>query len=179
MKKVRTSQRDGSFRLEVKEGDSIFLGVDPGKSGGIALVNSTGHCISSKMQATERDIWRFFEAVSDLMDNGNRVMALIEQVHSMPKQGVVSTFKFGMSYGGLRMALIASDIPFESVLPRKWQRGLDIPQRKATESGTQWKNRLKAKAQELFPFENITLHTADAILIAEYLRRTKTYGKVS
>jgi hypothetical protein len=38
---------------------------------------------------------------------------------------------------------------------------------------TEWKNRLKAKAQQLFPQQSkhITLKTADALLIAEYARK--------
>jgi Holliday junction resolvasome RuvABC endonuclease subunit len=99
------------------------------------------------------------------------VCAVIEHVHAMPKQGVSSTFKFGVGYGGLRMALIAASIPFEEVTPRTWQKALGVVVRKKTETKTQFKNRLKAKAQQLFPRESITLKTADALLIAEYCRR--------
>lgn len=42
------------------------------------------------------------------------------------------------------------------------------------ESETQWKNRLKAKAQQLFPQQEVTLATADALLIAEFGRRKRS-----
>jgi hypothetical protein len=80
-------------------------------------------------------------------------------------------FNFGANYGALRMALTAAGIPFEEVVPGVWQRGLNIPPRKKTEGKTAWKNRLKAKAQQLFPSVKITLATADALLIAEFCRR--------
>ena len=38
-------------------------------------------------------------------------------------------------------------------------------------SKTEWKNKLKAKAQQLFPGEKVTLATCDSLLIAEYGRK--------
>lgn len=152
-----------------------YVGVDPGQSGGLVIIHDGSYGISSTpmthaeampMPATERDIWDWFEGLDP-----QQTVAVIEKVHSMPKQGVASTFKFGMGYGGLRMALIAAGIPFEDVTPRVWQKALSILSRKVTETKTQFKNRLKAKAQQLFPSIKVTLKTADALLIAEYCKR--------
>ena len=82
-------------------------------------------------------------------------------------------FKFGTSYGLLKMALIAARIPFEEVSPMRWQQGLHIPARKKSDSDNKWKSVLKAHAQKLFPETPVTLKTADAILIAEYCRRQR------
>ena len=71
------------------------------------------------------------------------------------------------------MALTAAGIPFEEVTPVVWQRGLGIPVRKKDESRSQFKGRLKAKAQQLFPQVKVTLKTADALLISEYCRRKR------
>jgi len=145
-----------------------ILGIDPGQSGGLAIVSLLGEVEAIAMPFTERDIWDWISA----LELKGKVVATIEKVHSMPGQGVASTFKFGVGYGGLRMALIAARIPFEEVTPRVWQKGLGISSRKKTESKTQFKNRLKAKAQQLFPAEErITLKIADALLIAEFGRR--------
>ena len=151
-----------------------FVGIDPGQSGGLVWLNGSGevlHC--TKMPATEADVWEWFDWVCR---DGyhDKTRAVIEKVHAMPKQGVSSTFKFGVGYGGLRMALIAAGLPFDQVTPQAWIKALGIPKKKPTETGTQWKNRLKAQAQQLFPQEKVTLATADALLIAEYCRRT--YG---
>ena len=138
-----------------------FLGVDPGASGGFGTVGQLADAVAFKMPETERDI---VDTLKKFKEWG-QVFAVIEEVHSMPKQGVASSFKFGMSYGGLRMALIALEIPFRSVTPQKWQKELQCLSRGD-------KNVTKRRAQELFPKLKITHAVADAILLAEYCRRT-------
>ena len=89
----------------------------------------------------------------------------------MPKQGVSSSFKFGKGYGFLRGCLIAAGIPFEEVTPQAWQKALEIPKKSKSETKAQFKNRLKALAQQWFPDQLVTLKTADALLIATYCFR--------
>lgn len=144
----------------------ILIGVDPGLSGGIAWQSTEAHAV--KMPATEHDIATVF-AGFEMAD----CFAYLEKVHSMPEQGVKSSFTFGQNYGSLRMALVANAIPFEDVTPQKWMGHYGLKRRK-DESKTAWKNRLKAKAQQLFPRLKVTLATADALLIAEYGRRLRT-----
>ena len=150
--------------------DKVYIGIDPGKSGGLVAIQATslGSIVVTPMPATERDVWDWFAAIPS---EGS--FAVIEKVHSMPKQGVASSFTFGQGYGFLRCCLIASELPFEDVIPRNWQKALGIRPRKKTESNHQWKNFLRGKAQQLFPniAQEITLLTADALLIAEYCRR--------
>jgi len=138
-----------------------YIGIDPGKSGGMAVIESNGEVFAWPFKnETECGIWEI------IYDNScQRVVAMLEQVHAMPKQGVSSSFNFGMSYGALRMALIAAEIPFETVTPGKWQRVLGC-----LSKGD--KNVTKAKAQELFPSVKVTHAVADALLLAEYCRRT-------
>ena len=141
----------------------VFLGIDPGASGGIASLAVEGgqDLIAWKMPETERDTWQLFRFGAREVPV---VLAVIEHVHSMPKQGVASSFKFGRSYGFLRACLIASEIPFEEVSPQKWQKELGC-----LSHGD--KNVTKRRAQQLFPALKITHATADAILLAEYARR--------
>jgi len=172
-----------------------YIGVDPGASGGLAALYATGVVRELvPMPATEADVWRWFwrwcrqawlrlrmeGPAQDMTPVGPwgqapseyRIRACIEHVHAFPKQGVSSTFKFGVNYGWLRMALTAADIPTEPVAPMVWMRALGITRRKPVEAIGQWKDRLKAKAQQLFPGRvDITRKTADALLIAEYCRR--------
>lgn len=178
----------------------IYMGVDPGESGGIALIQDQDDASLFSMPTTERDVWSLFDSLIDV----DMIKAAIEKVHSMPKQGISSSFKFGLGYGGLRMALTASRISFEDVLPRTWQKGLGIPPKKkhtksrkvknrkgkwvvqnyGGETETQWKDRLRGKAQQLFPRLDVWSRTkteqrrvCDALLIAEYCRR-KDQGKL-
>lgn len=136
-----------------------YIGIDPGQSGGIAIIGP-GSINAVKMPETERDLWDVMKMAKNL-----DCFAVIERVHSMPRQGVASSFKFGMSYGALRMALVASGIPFEDVTPQKWMKALGC-----LTGGD--KNVSKQRAQSLFPQIKVTHAIADSLLIAEYCRRT-------
>lgn len=148
----------------------LIIGIDPGQSGGICRLLYEAYIfplIVTKMPNNYIDI------LGCLRVNQPNTKCYIELVHSFPGQGVASSFKFGMGYGALQMALTALKIPFETVSPQKWQKALGIRSRDKKESKTQFKNRLKIKAQQLFPKHSsqINLSTCDAILIAEYGRR--------
>lgn len=141
----------------------IFIGVDPGMSGAIAAIDGSGNIVRVvKNDGTERDTYEAFLGFDELVG-----IAVIERVHSMPKQGVSSSFKFGVSYGFLRGCLIASGVRFAEVSPQKWQAAM------ACRTGGD-KNISKSRAQQLFPGYKITHANADALLLAEYAR-TKLY----
>lgn len=149
------------------------LGIDPGKQGGIVHLPKSGVVHYWTMPETEYDVAQVIRELSGVV-----VVCYIEKVHSMPNQSAQSGFTFGMGYGGLRMALIMAEIPFQEVTPRKWQAEFSIPSRKPTENKTEFKKKLRAKAQQLFPTLEIwkclmkdQLAVCDALLIAEYGRR--------
>lgn len=140
---------------------SIFFGIDPGCSGAIAAIDELGHVLRIvKNDGTERDT---FDALCGW--ETDELFAVIERVHSMPKQGVASSFKFGQSYGFLRGCLIGAHIPFVEVTPQQWQKAMCC----LTKGD---KNISKARAQQLFSNQKITHAWADALLLAEYARRT-------
>lgn len=153
----------------------IYIGVDPGMSGGLAII-TPDESMGMEMPESERDIWDWFHLWEDRRFYA--AFAVIEIVHAMPGNGVSGMFKFGMSYGGLRMALTAAAIPFDGVRPQEWQKALGIKGRdkKDGESQPDFKKRLRARAQQLFPSLEVTLATADALLLAEYCRRTQIGG---
>lgn len=143
----------------------FHIGIDPGLGGGIAVLNNSGAvCGTYKMPATERDLLDLLEIKSD------ECRAVLEFVRSSPQMGVVSAFKFGMGYGGLRMALVASRIPFDEVTPQKWQRVMGCLTRGD-------KNVTKRRAQELFPSVKVTHANADALLLAAYSLRGYATGR--
>lgn len=139
----------------------MILGIDPGLSGGVALV-SADTAMAWKMPTTLHDTWDLFRGLAAGRQTISK--AYIENVHAMPKQGVSSTFKFGRNVGQLEMALAAAGIPFEYVTPTVWQRALGCLS-KGDKLVT------KAMAQRLFPALRITHALADALLIAEFGRR--------
>jgi len=135
------------------------IGIDPGKSGGIAWITDGSPCVE-KMPETLADLW---DLINSILRNETIGMtfAYIESVHSSPQMGVKSAFTFGNGFGHLEMALTAAGIPFERVSPQRWQKALGC----LTKGD---KNVSKRRAQELFPSMKITHATADALLIAYY-----------
>lgn len=142
--------------------ERFFIGIDPGSGGGLAVVDASGRLVECiAMPDTDHDIDDFFTRHEDAY------CAYLEQVHSMPGQGVASTFKFGMNYGFLKGMLTAHKIRWIDVTPSKWQSALGIKAVK-DEPKVAHKNRLKGMAQQLYPKAKVTLKTADAILIAHF-----------
>lgn len=136
-----------------------YMGIDPGQSGAIAVVASDGSIVDwIKCSETEHDLSNFIRA-----NTWDLRFAVIEKVHSMPKQGVSSSFKFGYSYGILTGLLVGHMIPYSTVTPQKWQAKMQC------RTGGN-KNVSKARAQQLWPKEKIIHANADALLLAEYCR---------
>jgi hypothetical protein len=145
-----------------------FIGLDPGQSGGIARLIYQGSILVDTQaiplkDKTERDIYEIIDEFAFVNDHNTH--AVLEQVNSMPKQGVSSSFKFGRNYGMLEMVLVCTHIPYQLVRPAIWQGLL-----KCRSGGD--KNVTKKAAQQLFPKVKITHAIADALLLAEYCRRT-------
>jgi hypothetical protein len=152
-----------------------FIGIDPGKSGGIAILRSyTKRIELYRMPATEADLYEALDVDKSMGDQPTAVVELINpSIYGTSKS---SNSKLYGNYMSIRMALTALHIPFTAVTAQKWHRSLGIAPRKKTETQTQWKSRLKAKAQQLFPQETVTLATADALLIACYCKKVGIHG---
>ena len=145
----------------------LYVGVDPGVNGGIALVNRAGKVVVvSKMHFTPQEVALFFREWKDSIK-----ICLLERVGVMPGQGVSSSGKFMKNYGLLQGILYALEIPFVQMQPHRWQQALKIVKRDNTKPQSVHKNKLKRKAERLFPEETITLKTADALLLAALCRR--------
>jgi len=145
-----------------------IIGIDPGVGGGMCQMSWEGTVFAlTKMPETEADIAEWIREKAPLCK-----AAYLEKVHSMPKQGVASTFTFGKNYGFLRGALITAGIPVIDVTPQKWMKALGIGVRTADMSKADGKRQLKALAQQWYPtlMKEITLKTCDALLIARYGR---------
>lgn len=143
-----------------------IIGIDPGFSGGIAVMDEAHKVVKvSNMPETPMDILDLLRCYE-----GSGAVAYLEDVgKGIPGQSSSATAKFARHNGHLEMALLALRIPTVKCTPQKWQKMYQLG--KSGDYGkTEWKNRLKAKAQELFPDlgKKVTLKTADALLIAMY-----------
>jgi crossover junction endodeoxyribonuclease RuvC len=144
-----------------------FMGVDPGASGAICVLNRSGAvCLKMPLKnLTDVDIK---EMLLQVTRAGYPVYGALERVHSMPKQGVASSFKFGASFGSLQAHLAWGGVAWEFVQPHKWQVDLKCQSRGD-------KNVTKAKAQQMFPDIRVTHAIADALLIAQWARLYGTW----
>jgi Holliday junction resolvasome RuvABC endonuclease subunit len=139
-----------------------YLGIDPGKSGGLAVVNSSGVLVDTfKMPDTAYEL---FVLVSAIKDSWPEVVAYLEDVG--PNAFTLASYCLGYSRGGLEVALAGNKIRIELVKPNKWQTAL-----KCKTGGD--KNVTKQTAMMLFPDSKVNHAIADAILIAEYGRKTE------
>ena len=98
----------------------LIVGIDPGMKGGVAWF-----CTVSKqygcqpMPETRRQL---FTLLRDLRETYGVVRSVVESVHSMPKQGVASTFKFGKGYGEILGILTALYAEIIEPTPQEWKR---------------------------------------------------------
>lgn len=144
-----------------------IIGIDPGKNGGIAVIDRNGSVIEVvKMPPTPHDVFMFLNKYKE------NSICYLERVGGMPGNSANAMFVFGRGYGQLEMALLALEIPTITVTPNKWEKHFQLGKKRDCDTKTEWKNRLKEKAQQLFPYisKKITLCISDALLLAEYGR---------
>lgn len=146
-----------------------IIGIDPGKNGGIAIIDGDDVRLMA-MPQTPYDLYNLLET-----ESARRVCTCyLEKVGGMPGNGASAMFTFGRGYGHIEMALLALEICTVTVTPQAWQKYYSVGTSSITKSSAaekrEHKNKLKAKAQQLFPgiAKNITLKNCDALLIAAY-----------
>lgn len=109
-----------------------FIGIDPGATGGVAVFSEDGELIGSVEFNMSKDIWpirNFIVWIAGLLREGpEKISIAIEAVHSMPNQGVKSTFAFGKNTGIIHGMILAM-FPLtriEEVPPKEWKKRLNL-----------------------------------------------------
>lgn len=150
--------------------NKIYIGIDPGLSGGLAVYDGMD-MLAFNMPPTYPDIYLKLQEVQRLFQK-TEIVAILEDVgHGLPGQSSKATATFARHNGHLEMALFALGIKTVKVTPQKWQKHYSNQLGKSSEYEKKvWKNKLKSLAQSMFPEANVTLYTADAILLAYYGR---------
>jgi len=153
---------------------ALILGIDPGLSGALALVDIyTGALVDvidvpvlALKNGREIDEYRLAAQVDQWAPNLTE--AWIERVHSMPGEGVSASFTFGRGYGELRGIVCANFVPLHDVGAAIWKRAMGV-------AGDKDESRKAASA--LWPSQAHRWPAkkdhgrADACLIAVYGRR--------
>ena len=149
----------------------IYIGIDPGKNGGFAVIDvEVSHTLTFSRPMDGKDYVEWMRALTNLHP-AEELRCCLEKVGAMPGQGVSSTFTFGEGFGFVQGVLTALGIPFQLVPPQKWKKefSLNSDKQKSIEV-----------CQRLFP--DINLYRTDrckkphdgmaeALLMAEYARR--------
>lgn len=153
---------------------NIIAGIDPGQTGAIALLNVDHWELEVHDTPTfQVKKGKTNQTVIDTVQYGNLVVGrgithcFLEQVGSMPKQGVSSTFKFGTAYGAAQMIPVVAQSAVTNVTPQKWKKGVGIASGAAKDESRRRATQLMPNCAELW---KLVKHDgrADAALIAYY-----------
>lgn len=142
-----------------------LIAIDPGASGGIVFGDpaSAKDPVLENMPETVHDL---AELLGDASQEGptHVFVELVGGYIGGAGAPGSAMFNFGENYGKIQGVLAALGIPFTLVRPQKWQASLSLGNSKGMKKH-EWKAKLKAKAQQLYPKQKVTLQTADALLL--------------
>jgi hypothetical protein len=145
-----------------------YLGIDPGVNGALCVTWDDGvidayRCPRGvdKMSALVRSV------TTHCSVENYKLIAGIERVWTLPRDGRKGAFTFGMNYGMWLGILSSNNIQPKLILPKEWQSMLK--RYKIPKDYQDKKRKLKSIAQKYVKFK-VTLVTADAILISKYLK---------
>ncbi len=154
---------------------TIYAGIDPGKTGAIALIYPDG-----EVEFTDMD--KAMDDLTKLLDSSRFEYVTIEEQSSRPSQSSSATFTHAQDYGYVLGVLAALLIPHELVRPQRWMRHFGITAAVGATEAEKRRHAKKlhmAKAKALFPKAELygprggaLDGRADALLIAEFGRRT-------
>jgi crossover junction endodeoxyribonuclease RuvC len=108
----------------------LICGIDPGLKGGVAALDRDTGALKVwwRMPTTEMR----GKDVVDARALGDWIMCympsviVLEQVSAMPRQGVTSSFRFGMAFGAALSCAQFSQTRLELVTPATWKKKLGL-----------------------------------------------------
>lgn len=154
----------------------MIVGIDPGQTGGIAYIDTSSgasHAMPMPLMGKEIDGHELANAL-----RGRSIdTVILEKVHAMPKQGVSSTFKFGMGFGLVIGVCEALGIPYRLVTPQAWKKVVLAGTTKDKDAAATFVRRAYPSIG-LTPGRKRVPHDgmADAVCLAEYGRRLMVKG---
>lgn len=144
--------------------DILTIAIDPGVNGGICW-RDNGRVTAMRMPPTDFSIVELLVSVS-------KKAPIVEMFIELPPLYAGRNIpgsaigKMMLNYGVCYGAAVALGFKIHPVRPPIWQKAHPVGT-KGEQTTTQWKNKLKARASELYPDLPVTLATADALLILD------------
>lgn len=157
-----------------------ILGIDPGLTGGLALLSKSEGIWLEPMPRHEFHGVDAVEIHRLLSTAGEKIeAAYVEDIFAMPKAGAHSMMRFGKAYGIVVGVLGALDIPVRRARSQNWQKLLY----QGCPSDIKGKERSSWAFGRVFPgvdanavgSKNLHMGMVEAALIAEYGRREFGY----
>ena len=156
-----------------------IIGIDPGLSGGIAVLENNKVLsifdmpVMSEGKKNKRQLnsAQLVKLIKDNISKNEEVSVVVEQVNAMPGQGVTSMFNFGQTFGAIKGVCAALSLPIFFVRPAKWKKHFELINSSKDSSRT--------KAIEMYPSLSNDLakkkdvNKSDAILIARFYSETR------
>ena len=157
------------------------VGIDPGLSGAIAIIENKkvlglfempvmAEGKKNKRQLNSAQLVNIIK--ENIQINNEDIAVVVEQVNAMPGQGVTSMFNFGQTFGAIKGVCAALHLPIYFVRPSKWKKHFELINSSKDSSRT--------KVIEMYPYLSSQLskkkdvNKSDAILIALYYSDTKS-----
>ena len=161
---------------------NTFCGVDPGMSGGLALITPINiHVIPMPIAGNELDVktimWFLSVDLGRLITDEERPLVCIEAVHSLPGNSGRSMFKFGFDTGMLHGIVRAMGLQLITVAPQTWKKAILQGTDKSKQAAIDYCMR-KYPQVNLMPTERSRKPSdgmADALCIAEYAKMMTTH----
>lgn len=156
---------------------NVWIGIDPGLTGGIAVLGDLGLFFVKPMPTVKVSSKGFVKNALNATEAarilrpfaGPDTVALVERVNAFPGQGVASMFSLGWSYGGILAVLATLGIPTLVVEAKDWKAHFKL---------TKDKELARALAVRLFPTVSLPNKgdhgQAEALLIALFGRHQST-----
>ena len=156
-----------------------IIGIDPGLSGGIAILDdlkifdiydmpimSEGK--KNKNQLNSAQLVNIIK--KNIISNGDTFL-IVEQVSAMPGQGVTSMFNFGQTFGSIKGICAALNLPIFFVRPAKWKKHFDLINSSKDSSRTKVIEMYPSLSDQLSKKKDV--NKSDAILIARFFAETR------
>ena len=152
----------------MKESRFKYIGIDPGASGGIAVIDEEGNIKAYKCPKSSEEMSLLFQMCVGNTPTVN-IKLLMERVWARPTNAVRAAFSYGVNYGQWLGISATHEVQMNTAIPVEWIKYVGCPKALKKDVRKRW---LKQKASDLYPsIKRVTLATADAILITHYAEK--------
>ena len=157
----------------------IIIGIDPGLSGAIAILDDKKVLsvfempVMAEVKKNKRQLnsAQLVNIIRENIKKNEEAVVVVEQVNAMPGQGVTSMFNFGQTFGAIKGVCAALELPIFFVRPSKWKKHFELINSSKDSSRTKVIEMYPSLSGQLTKKKDV--NKTDAILIARFYYETK------